>query len=143
MKNLLPTIFAVVLLVSCQPSSQPISYGHDECTHCKMSIVEAPFAAELVTKKGKVFKFDAIECMLAYLKEQSDKDFAMYLVHDYAAPTEWLDATQCEYLVSNELPSPMGGYLSAYSMKQDADRMQAGKGGKTYDWASIVTLFEE
>lgn len=141
MKNLVPILFAIVLLASCQPSSQPISYGHDECVHCKMSIVEAPFAAELVTKKGKVFKFDAIECMLAYLKEQTEKDYAMYLVHDYEASTEWLDATQCNYLISNELPSPMGGFLSAYSTKQDADKMQASKGGEVYDWAELQNKF--
>lgn len=136
-------LISVVLLVSCQPTSQPINYGEDECVHCKMSIVDAPFAAELVTKKGKVFKFDAIECMMAYLREQTEKEFSMYLVHDLNIPTDWQDATQCKYLVSKDLPSPMGGNLSAYSTNEGAENMQLSKGGEIYDWAGLAILFEK
>jgi copper chaperone NosL len=143
MKNPILFLLASILLASCQPSSQPIAYGQDECAHCKMAIVEAPFAAEMVTKKGKVFKFDAIECMLDYLRVQTDMEFSMYLVHDFNAPTEWLDAMHCKYLVSEEIKSPMGGNLSAFGTEKAAQDMQIIKGGETYDWASVATLFRK
>ena len=62
MKKLLPLILlATVLLAACQPSPKPIEYGSDMCDYCKMTIVDQQHAAELVTTKGKAFKFDAIE----------------------------------------------------------------------------------
>nr|WP_246229479.1 hypothetical protein [Mucilaginibacter humi] len=58
-----------LLLGACSHAPEPIRYGKDACAHCKMTIMDKRFSSELVTAKGKVFKFDAAECMTAYLKE--------------------------------------------------------------------------
>jgi len=56
------------LLTACSHEPDPIRYGKDACAHCKMTIMDKRFSAELITAKGKVFKFDAAECMAGFLK---------------------------------------------------------------------------
>lgn len=138
MKNisLVPTIF-LLLLISCKPAPEPIEFGVDACAHCRMTIVEKPFAAELVSKKGKVYKFDAIECQMDFLKNMEENDIAILLVRDYDMPDEWQDAKQCSYLISNEIPSPMGAFLSAYKDKEAAEIKREDKGGEVLDWDGL------
>ncbi len=141
MKNLIPILIVCGLFTACTPAAEPISFGEDMCAHCKMTIVDEPFAAEVVTQKGKVFKFDAIECMMQFLQiKQSDK-MALMLVRDYENPKEWQDAIKCNYLISKDLPSPMGAGLSAWLSKENAAAMQAQKGGELYDWATLQQHF--
>jgi copper chaperone NosL len=126
-----------VALSACSPTPQPIDLGTDLCDHCKMTIVQEPFAAELVTKKGKVFKFDAIECMAAYLNDKEDSEFEFFLVKDLNEPAEWQDARTSSYLVSKALPSPMGAFLSAYKDADGANEMREAKGGEVFDWKNL------
>ena len=51
------SIFALLIfLIGCTVSPKPIDYGNDGCHFCKMTIVDKVHAAEIVTKKGKVFE---------------------------------------------------------------------------------------
>ncbi|MCC6725443.1 MAG: hypothetical protein IT258_13125, partial [Saprospiraceae bacterium] len=59
MKNLTSILLFCSLLTACTPTAEPISFGEDMCAHCKMTIVDEQFAAEAVSQKGKVYKFDA------------------------------------------------------------------------------------
>ena len=129
-------LFAV-LLNACSPSPQPIEYGDDMCNFCMMTIVDQQHAAELVTTKGKVFKFDAIECMIQYRDQHSDTEYAFQLVNDYAAPKSLVAAETAHYLVSPALPSPMGAYLTAFAEEDFAQKMLAEKGGTLYNWNDI------
>ena len=139
----LPSISIIfgVLATACTPTAEPVNFGQDACTHCKMTIVDEQFAAEVVTRKGKVFKFDAIECMLEFLKIKQSDQMALTLVRDYENPHEWQDATHCNYLISKEVPSPMGVGLSAWLSKENAEAMQAAKGGKIYKWQELNQHF--
>lgn len=134
MKKLFPILAVSLLIGACTPEPQPVEFGSDMCAHCKMTIVEKPFAAELVSKKGKVFKFDAIECMVHFFKENSEDQFALFLVRDLNNPEEWQDAKNCSYLISKQLPSPMGAFLSAYTTQESAQLMQQSKGGEVFGW---------
>lgn len=136
-------IIALVLLASlvfgCAPSPKPIDYGADFCDFCRMTIVDQQHAAELVSQKGKVFKFDAIECMIQYKQENKETPFALSLVNDYLEPGVLVDATQCSYLISPAIPSPMGANLSAFLAQKSGARMQQEHGGELYAWDSIQT----
>ena len=39
---------------SCSAGPEPIRYGQDNCHHCKMTLTDKRFGAEIVTQKGKV-----------------------------------------------------------------------------------------
>jgi copper chaperone NosL len=142
MKKLLPALFSV-LLWACSPSPQPIQYGTDKCDFCRMTIVDPPFAAELVTDKGKVYKFDAIECMLQYHQAAADKSFAMRLVNQYPDGGTLQAAEGCTYLISPNLPSPMGAGLSAFADRDSAEEYQKEKGGQLYSWEALLVHFAE
>ncbi len=135
MKNL--NILLLMLMLSCTPEPKPIEYGSDMCHFCKMTVVDQQHGAEAVTSKGKVFMFDAIECMINHLDKQKDTDFAFVLVNNYENPGELIDARNSYFLISKNIPSPMGAYLSAFSSRNNASQMQQQKGGKIFNWMGI------
>lgn len=129
----------IILLVftACEVGPEPIRYGEEGCDYCKMTIVDKQHASELVTNKGKVYKFDAIECMINYKSDNTGKDFELELVNDYNNPGELIDATFATYLVSEQISSPMGANLSAFALDDSASRMQSNYGGKLFTWLEI------
>ena len=56
----------LVLFQQCTQEPEPLVYGKDVCQFCKMTLMDHKFGAELVTNKGKVYKFDDINCMLNF-----------------------------------------------------------------------------
>ena len=87
MKRIFSLGIITVLLVSCNVSPQHIEYGTDACHYCNMTIVDRQHAAQLVTTKGKAFKYDAIECMVHSLQnEMKDAEIALYLAADSTNP---------------------------------------------------------
>jgi len=104
-----------------------------------MTIVDTQHAAEVVTVKGKVFKFDAIECMVQYVHDNGDTGFHSFWVNDYtAASGELVDATTCTYLISQNIPSPMGAFLSGFADPNTAEKFRLEKGGETFEWKALL-----
>ena len=122
MERLKQFSFVALLLVftSCNVGPEAINYGSDGCHFCKMTIVDKIHAAEVVTAKGKVYKFDATECMINFLNEFDTSTIALYLSNNFTNPEELIDATQATFLISKNVPSPMGAFLSAFKNKEDA-----------------------
>ena len=131
------SLIAVLVLVGCKPEPSEINYRLDTCSFCRMNIVDKQHAAEVVTKKGKAYKFDAIECMLNDLKSRDANKVALFLVNTYDVPISLHDATASTYLVCESIPSPMGAYLSAFSDSEVANEVHAERGGELYDWESL------
>lgn len=103
-----------------------------------MTIVDKQHAAEAVTQKGKVFKFDAIECLVNYLGEQEGQEYAFLLANDYEKPGELIPAETSYYLISPNIPSPMGAFLSAFETQERARAVQSEKGGDVFDWNGLI-----
>ena len=136
-------LVALLLICSCNNGPQPIEYGQDGCHFCKMTIVDKLHAAEIVTQKGKIYKFDASECMVRFLEEFDRTTIKLYLANNYAKPEALIDATQATFLISENIPSPMGAYLSAFNTKEDAMQIQAKKSGTLYTWEALLTHFKQ
>jgi len=107
-----------------------------------MTIVSQQYAAELVTSKGKVYMFDAIECMIRYEIENSSTKMALKLINCYDQPGQLINAANCEFLISKKMPSPMGEYLTGFSSKKEADKMLKINGGEMYTWNKLLKYFE-
>ena len=133
------SIFLVVilLLVNCTIEPQKIEYGHDGCSYCTMTIVDKKHAAQIVTNKGKVYKYDSIECLIKDAKNHIGNEIAFKKVTDFSSIDRFVDAESATYLISPEIPSPMGENLSAFSSKKDAESMQENKKGELFDWNSV------
>ena len=126
------------LFYSCNISPKAINYGADGCHYCKMTIVDKIHAAEIVTKKGKVYTFDATECMVNFKKEFDTSEIKLYLSNNYNEPEALIDATKATFLISKNIPSPMGAYLSAFKTKNEALMVQSEKGGTIYSWQELI-----
>jgi len=136
-------IALLCLFFSCNVSPKPIDYGSDGCYFCKMTIVDKVHAAEVVTKKGKVYKFDATECMINFMDEFETSEIEMFLSNNYTEPELLIDATKATFLISENIPSPMGAFLSAFKDKSDAEKFQAEKGGDLYSWDTLLEKFKD
>ena len=140
MKTLKHYSALILLLIfsSCNVSPKPIEYGSDGCHFCKMTIVDKVHATEFITKKGKVYKFDATECMINYFDEFDTAEIELYLTNYFSKPEAFTDATKATYLISKNLPSPMGAFLTAFENKSEAEKVQTEKGGKLYSWPELL-----
>ena len=130
-------ILILLYLFACSAEPKPIDFGNDNCQFCDMTIMDNKHAAELVTVKGKVFKFDAIECMLRNIARTDKQEYAYKLISDYSNPGELINAQQSEYLISKNLPSPMGAFLSGFSSEEAAKLAMEENGGILYNWEQI------
>lgn len=129
----------LVLFVSCTVKVQPIEYGTDDCDFCKMGIVDNKHAAQLVTTKGKNYKFDAIECMLHYI-EQQNQPLTVYqhlLVADLLNPGVLIPAEEANFIISKNIPSPMGAFLSATKTKEQTTKLIEEYTGDHYTFATL------
>ena len=127
---------------SCEVKPAPIHYGMDSCHFCKMTIVDQQHAAQTVTRKGKQFKYDAVECMLNDLSENGMNQLEILLVSDYSNPGELTDATQATYLISEGIKSPMGANLSSFGSTLTAESANEIHGGKLYSWQEMLDKYK-
>ena len=132
------TTLLFVSLFGCEVAPQAINYGVDGCHFCKMTIVDRVHAAEIVTKKGKTYKFDSSECMINFLKEFDSNQVKLYLSNHFTEAEKLTDATKSTFLISQNIPSPMGAYLTAFKNKDEAIKIQSEKGGTIYSWKELL-----
>jgi len=130
-------VFGFLFLTACSTGPKDIDYGNDGCHFCKMTIVDKIHGSELITDKGKVYKFDATECMVNYLKENKELPISNLLTNYYEAPTQFISTEEAIFLISDKLPSPMGANLTAFQTKESAEQVLAEKGGELYTWETL------
>lgn len=130
-------------ITSCKVEPQQIEYGKDQCSFCKMNIVDKTHSAQYVTKKGKQFKFDAIECMVNDINDKDINKIAIFLVADYSNPGTMVNALNSTYLISKAIKSPMGANLSALSSKEKAIDLQKEHGGQLFTWELLREKFSD
>ena len=134
-------IFCFVILISaCNTLAEPIKPGIDNCYFCKMTISDIRFGAELVTKKGRVYKFDDSYCMLSYLKTNALKSTEIkdtYLTN-YSKDHQLLNVTTALLLQSNSVRGPMGGNLAAFKEVDSLKKTQKQQSGNEIHWNEIV-----
>ncbi|SIN81925.1 copper chaperone NosL [Algoriphagus halophilus] len=126
-------------LNSCDIKPEDIHYGKDFCQFCRMTIVDQQHAAQLVTQKGRAYKYDAIECMVNDLKDWERPEVELLLVADYEQPGTLIEAKKASYLISDQIPSPMGANLSAFSSTNSRDKIYQTMGGSQLDWHQLQT----
>ncbi len=135
-------LVACVLSSSCEVRPEAINYNEDQCAFCKMKISDSRFGAELVTHKGKIYKYDSAECLLRTLLENDIDKYAYTMVTDHSQPQKLINAKDATYLISANLPSPMGGNLSAFEDKNVAVDIQENIGGELLDYDEIFARYK-
>jgi copper chaperone NosL len=134
----------LLFLVACSTEPQPLQFGKDACHHCKMTLVDTKFGAEVVTTKGKVFKFDDVNCMVNFLNsgQLQDRDVAHSLVIDFSSPEKLIDTRYAFFLKSENIKSPMGSYIAAFETEQNFYSFKKEMGGIYLVWGELVTQYK-
>ncbi|MDF9801339.1 copper chaperone NosL [Catalinimonas alkaloidigena] len=147
-KAVQPISIAILVLIlfinGCSVEPQPINYGEEQCQYCQMTIVDQRYGSELVSAKGKVFKFDAIECMVNFYKtdQLAHEDIAYSLVTGFTKPGLLINAKEAYYLKTDQMPSPMGLNMAAFQNKEIAQQFQQENGGELYRWKQLNEQFD-
>lgn len=134
----------LIAITACDKSLKEINYAEDTCDFCSMRIVQKTHGAQLVTQKGKQHKFDAIECMVNYIKKESTKfEGATLFVTNFNKPGEMIPAENAAYLISKNSPSPMGANLTAFESIKEAEEAQERLSGKIYKWNELKKVIKK
>ncbi|MEL6810298.1 MAG: nitrous oxide reductase accessory protein NosL [Bacteroidota bacterium] len=137
MKKLIALSALLTFAISCNLRPKEIYYGEDSCHYCSMTIVDKQHAAQLITLKGKVYKYDAAECMIQALTEMDRESVGLTLVTDYNAPSTLIEAQTATFIVSPGISSPMRANLAALPSLEKATLLQKVKQGNLYSWEEI------
>ncbi len=130
---------SLLLFVSCQSSPEKIDYGKEACASCKMTIVDARFAAEMITAKGRIYKFDDIICMKQYATANADaaKDAQFWVAGYTVTDGAFIDATKGVFLKSNAFASPMNGNYAAFDNEASAQHLKDSLNLEYLQWSSL------
>lgn len=130
----------VLLLSSCSAEISPIHYGSDACDFCRMTITDPKYGGELITSKGKVYKFDAAECMAAFYKSHQSATikFTRMAVTDFSHPGKMLDIKQAVLFQSDRINSPMGANIAAFPDTQSVKKGNISGEGKLLEWNDLL-----
>lgn len=135
------SFFAFALLftiVSCGTKEPPpIKLNVDSCDFCKMTIANAQYATELITVKGRIYKFDDLSCMIQYAKENSNLSNAKLFVNDYLTPNKFVPVEQAVFLKGGTIHGPMGGKVVGFSNSADAQNYQSKLQAGTINWSTL------
>ena len=137
---LLLFLLAAINLLSCNTAPEPIKVGTDNCYFCKMTISDDRFGAEIVTAKGKVYKFDDTHCLLSYLKTKDLPEAnikAIYLT-DFNGQHQLLNTQKALLLKSDLLHSPMNGNIAAFENADSLKLMQQKFPGEIVNWDVLL-----
>ncbi|MBS1490848.1 MAG: nitrous oxide reductase accessory protein NosL [Bacteroidetes bacterium] len=133
-----------LILFSCSANPEALNFGKDTCHFCKMTLMDNKFGAELVTKKGKVFKFDDVRCFLDFYNaaDNTITEYEHILVVDFSKPGNLIDARNAFYLKSGQIQSPMNGQVAAFETKTEMTNHQKQWQAMYLTWGEAVTQFK-
>jgi copper chaperone NosL len=144
MKKKFPVVASLVLLPflfnSCTAGPEAIVAGTDNCYFCKMTITDAKYGAEIVTKKGRVYKFDDLHCLLAFTKaKMMDQTLVkdIYLV-DFAGDHVLVKSNESFLLQGDAIHGPMNGNVIAFKDKDSLKKMATRFNAAEIKWDELI-----
>ena len=141
--NIFLVLFAVVLVHGCKPKPEKIVYGTDNCAECKMTIMDPKFGGEILTKKGKVYKFDDMHCIALFLERRGVSLSSIHktLFTNYNNSEEFIEVEKAEFVVSSLFKSPMQGNAAAFKDKTEAEKKSKElEGSRITNWATLYNI---
>jgi copper chaperone NosL len=138
-RKIILSVILAFALNSCAPEQKPINFGHDHCSSCKMIISDMRYGAELVTKKGKIYKYDSAECLAHFCNRTiiEESEVHSIWVINFEKPGQFINANDAVYLQSNEFHSPMGLNISAFASENSAKSILKSYPGALMNWDSV------
>lgn len=145
MKMNLLYLIPLMMLMACQVDPEPIDFGKDACDHCKMVIMDPKFGAEIITEKGRIYKFDDVNCKVNYINDNNiaEENLKYNLVIDFSEPQTLINADRAYYVKSDEIKSPMGSQIAAFNSEDAAQKMiKRWNDGETLNYFQMKASME-
>lgn len=138
----LVALAVLFIMTGCSHKPEKIHFGKDNCAECKMTIIDPKFGGEIVTKKGKKYKFDDTHCIAAFLKRRgvglNNIKHVVFVVYD--GKDEFVDVDSAEFVVSSLLKAPMGGAAAFRNITEAKKKSAELDGSRTTDWATLYNI---
>lgn len=117
----------------------PINAEEDLCQLCWMPIPDNAFACEAI-HNGKVLKFDAVECLVGYLRiaRLADSSGVEAFVRD-ADTKAWLKAREACFF-RGDINSPMGAGIAAFADSASAAVLLKDFKGTIIRWGKVKKI---
>ena len=133
--------YLLILLVSVScvtKEAEPIKLNSDACEFCKMKISDGKFGAELITSKGRIYKFDDMHCMINYHKENKNVQIHSFYIHDYNQNNVLIPAETAFYIKGGEINSPMHGNIIAVKTNEESQIVAQKLKANPISWQEII-----
>jgi copper chaperone NosL len=132
-------VFICAMLMSCKSGPEPFALGKDNCADCKMTIMDPKFGGEIITKKGRVYKFDDVHCMKNFLSKGTVKETetAQTVFIDHENNKNFLDVKSSFFVISPQLKSPMNSNAACFSTKETAQKKAIELSGSVKSWMDL------
>jgi copper chaperone NosL len=131
--------FILLLATSCNSGPSPLVPGKDNCQFCKMTISDIRFGAEIITEKGKIFKFDDPQCAISFLNSKSDHSFKVREIYftDFSDKHNLIESKKTFFLKSEALKAPMGGNFICFTNLDSLKQVMKEYPGSIAYWNDI------
>lgn len=133
-------VTALALIACAAPGPGDIHYDTDACDHCRMTISDPKFAAQLVTRTGKIYRFDDPWCLASFVAagRVPDRDVHSIWLNDHAHPESRVMSGDALFVVSDSIRAPMNGGAAAFGTRDEAEALKSSSGGRIVRWADIL-----
>ncbi len=132
------TLFLLLILASCSSTKpEALIVNKDQCEFCKMTVADTRFGAETISAKGRIYKFDDLNCMIAFNKANEKIIMNQIYVNDFAANNQLIDATTAWYITHETVKSPMGSNTAAFSNKETAMNKAKSVTAEVISWDQL------
>ena len=135
----LAALLVLLAFSGCSNGPEAIERGRDNCSFCKMTISDNRYGAELVTKKGKVYKFDDSHCILSFIRSKivAKEDISDVYFTDFAGSHELVNADKAFFLKSDAIRGPMNGDIATFSLEDSMKKYSQQNKGESITWKQM------
>lgn len=114
-------VFALTAVACGAKEAEPAAINEDvdKCELCNMQVSDDGFATQLLTKEGKVYKFDDIGCMNAWKLENKDAEIVIEFVRDHET-NEWISLDNAFFAYDPDFKTPMAYGLVSFKDEASA-----------------------
>ena len=141
--GVLLALLVLPLLGGCG-RTQPLNFkaGEYRCEFCQMDIQDMRFKAEALSPKGKVHRFDSLECLIAWSQKHPEEVGSRWVTPFYH-PEKWVPLGKALILKAERLSSPMGASLSAHESEKELQEALQSFGGRPLSEKDLEDLIRE
>lgn len=140
-KSALLLLVSIVLASCVSGEPKPLQLNSDACDFCKMTISNGQYGAELVTQKGRYYKFDDVACMIHFAASNTVVPYKAFFVCDYLMDNALIPAEKCYFLKGGSINSPMHGNAIAFTTKKEAQDYQTKYKAVLLSWKELYSSY--